>query len=440
MLCAIILLAGWIFDFRFLRTPVLTPFGRLPPLTPIYGFWMPLVRPQMLLFVSAALLVGLFAPRLVNPDQVKGSVFAIASFAAGMLLPLMLFWARQEPSEIGRQFLIYPGEEFFFDARKITDLTDFLKHYVELMPTLSLHGRHFPPGHAILLYLVRILFGAGTLPTGIVVLVAFALGVAMAYAAMRGYSGERAARQATLLLLASPSMLNFACTSMDAVFFLYACFAWWAGMRAFSEPVHTRKGIASGLLLLLAVNASFSGILIGLILALYGLAKYRQLGRSSLVQLSVIGTSFVAGATAVYLLTGFSLWSCFETARLQNVAFMRGVIGRSPESLYGKIAFGNLFAFAIGSGLALVPILMIRLSSRRPRVDLWTGVTLITLSVMTFGGFYLMETERIWLYAIPWLSLAALSGGPIQDDELQLLLSAGWIQSLMMETLIFTLW
>ena len=100
----------------------------------------------------------------------------------------------------------------------------------------------------------------------------------------------------------------------------------------------------------------------------------------------------------------------------------------------------GLAAFAIGAGLGLVSALALRLRASGSKLDPWTAATAATLAVMTFGGFYTMETERIWLYALPWIALVAVSARPFECAALRVLLAAGWAQSLAMEVLLFTLW
>ena len=434
-----LLAALWLVDLFVLRTPVLTPFARRPALTPLYAFWLPLLRPQALLFAAAAATLACVSCRLADPARTPRTWFVASLLVASVALPLTLFVARQDPAELGSQFLIYPKEEFFADARQIGDLREFVGSYVDRMPDLSLHGRHFPPGHAALLYGVGKVFGAGTLPAGVTVLVCFAAAMTTAYLGLARHAGEAAGRQGVLLLLASPSLLDFACTSMDAVFLLYATVAWRLALGAFSTG-RARAAVWTGLALFAASMASFSALVVGLAVSVYGIACWGRLRAKALRQLAVVAASFVAGGALVYAATGFSLRECFAVARFQNVALMTRVIGRDPAALYGRIAFGNLAAFAIGAGLGLVSALALRLRASGSKLDPWTAATAATLAVMTFGGFYTMETERIWLYALPWIALVAVSARPLQCAALRVLLAAGWAQSLAMEVLLFTLW
>jgi hypothetical protein len=63
----------------------------------------------------------------------------------------------------------------------------------------------------------------------------------------------------------------------------------------------------------------------------------------------------------------------------------------------------------------------------------------LTLGVMTSADL-LHETERIWLYATPWLAAIAVADRPFADGSLRLLLGLGCAQALAMEALLFTLW
>ena len=59
---------------------------------------------------------------------------------------------------------------------------------------------------------------------------------------------------------------------------------------------------------------------------------------------------------------------------------------------------------------------------------------------MSFGGVYFLETERIWLFALPWLAACAVSGGSFDDRSMRLSIGVGFSQALLAETVLFTLW
>jgi hypothetical protein len=433
-------LAGlWLLDSFVFRTAWLTTFQGRPALTPLYAFAMPVVRWQAIGFVLAGAVLTVLADRLTDPERTHPGSFALFLFAASLTLPLTLFVVRQGPLELGSAFLVYPREEVYADAARITALRPFLAHYVELGPQLSLHGQVYPPGYAVLLYGVRRLLGTSVLAAGAVVLVCFAAGVLVAWLALRTLATERAARQGALLLLACPSLLDFACTAMDAVFFSVAMLAWWSGLRAAMNQ-RPGDGALAGLSLLLATCVSFSAIPLGLVVGLYVCGRGWKAPGRAIAVLACIGGAYVAAALMLWATTGFSVLRCLSAAKARSVTIMTAIVGRDPATLYGHISYGNLAAYAIGAGVALVTAAAVRQLHRGMRPDAWTGAAAITLLVMGLGGLYMMETERIWMFAMPWLAAIAIGDGPLAPPSFRTLLGTGLAQALAMEMALFTIW
>ena len=440
LLCLIFFAVAWALDLFLLETPVLTPFRSQPPLTPLYAFLIPVARWSAWVFPLGAVLFVIAAPRLTDPDKVGRGRFMLVLSACSMALPAALFLVRQPWGSLGFQLSIYPGEEVYYDALRIDDLSLFYAHYVELMPKLSLHGKHFPPGHATLLYLSQLILGKSTFAAAMVILFTFAAGTVLSYLAFSTLVRETAARFASLVMLACPSLLDFACTSMDAVFFAVAALALWCSLAALSRERGNLLGFTAGIALLLATLFSFSVLPLGLVVALYACFSWRRLGSSAVTRLAMVALGYLVSAALLHLGTGFSVWGCFNQALRLNEEFMTSVIGMPPHQLYFLIAYGNAAAFLIGSGLALLPAVIIRFCHQgEPRSDAFSLATIITLAAMAFGGMYIMETERIWLFALPWVALTACAASP-PGNVLRLLLAAGLSQAYLMEVVLFTLW
>jgi hypothetical protein len=455
---ALVLAGLWTIDIVLLRTRLLAPLEGAPALVPLYAFWSPLARPPALVFAALAVALVLGSRRLADPVRTGRCAFVAVLFVAALVLPFALFLVRKNPGDLGREFVFYQNDEFYFDARRILELGDFLRYYVELMPQLSLHGQHFPPGHATLLYLVSRVFGDGTLPAGITCLVSFALAVVFAYLALLWLTGEpedarpsstgrdsfaggaSRARQGAVILLAAPSMLDFACTSMDAVFLLFATGAWWIGLAAFGPNGRARHAIATGAALFVATCFSFSALPVGLALGLYGVFAGRAKVRRMLGRLAWIGASYAACALLVDLATGFSISACFSAAASGARELMDRAAGRTVSQLWPEMCFGNALAFLLGAGLALVPAAATGVASMRRASHPWSLAVLVTLFVMSVGGIYFLETERIWLFALPWLAAVAVLPRAFTPSTLRLLLAAGLAQALVMEVLLVTLW
>ena len=119
---------------------------------------------------------------------------------------------------------------------------------------------------------------------------------------------------------------------------------------------------------------------------------------------------------------------------------MTNVLNGPPSDYYFYACFGNIAAFLIGCGVAVVGAVA---SSSIDSHFMWTPwriASLMTLVFITVGGIYVMEAERIWIYVIPWMVVFALNNRPFRTSSLRLLLACGLMQAFFMEALLFTLW
>jgi hypothetical protein len=366
---------------------------------------------------------------------------------------------------LGANFDIYRREEFWHDARLASDAGVFLARYVELMPDLSTHGRHFPPGNALLLARWSSVFGPSAFAAGVLVLLCASAALPIVYLALRELVAERAARQGALLVALAPSFLDFACTAMDAVFLLVAAVAWWLGLRAFGPRGRAKGAVAAGLALFAAAFFSFSALPLALALAVYAVLARRA---ASWRPLAIAGATFAAGALVLWSASGFALWDCFLAAHEHAQGFMARVRGEHPRTEGWRIVGGNAVAFAIGAGVPLVAACATRLARglrehalprdawmraalprdawmrAAPPRDAWTRAVAIALVPM--GALYWLETERVWLFALPWIAAVALAdddaraGAGFDDATVRWLAALALVQSFAMEALLFTLW
>jgi len=448
LLTAVVLGGLWATDLLLLDTGVLTTFRGQQAASPVYAFWRPLLRPAGALFVVACVVLGCWTPRLLETGRTPKWLFLTVLATASLLLPFTLFLVRAPAARLGGQFQIYRGEEYFEDAMGIRDLGGFLARYTELTPQLSTHGRTHPPGNAAYLYLTSRVFGRSfgrsTLAAGVSVLICFAAGMFFAYCGLATVLEDSRARLAALLALASPSVLDFACTSMDAVFFSAAALALWPGLKAFAERRFAHHSWLAGAALFLAMLFSFTALPVGFFLLVFALAQIRTLGwREVLLRLLAVLLGFLGSAVLFAWLTGFEIWECFFVARQEHFTQMTRFIGQPPREVYAYVAFGNTAGFLIGAGLAVVPIFGLRVFSAvrgRERSPLLIA-SVATLIVLCAGGIYTMEVERIWIFMVPLLAGAALTGKQVPDAKtVPLVLAVGWLQALVMEVLLFTLW
>ncbi len=430
-------------DHWLLRIPVLTSLAGQPALSPLYAFLQPSWSPAGLLFGACVAIFVWQLPRLLDPNATPGRSFALLLGVSSLAFPLLLFVVRQPPFALGQLLSFYPGEEIYSDALRITDLGVFYRGYVDLIPNLSLHGQHFPPGHATWMSVVLQLPGEDLLVVGVFTLVVFALGMLAFHRAACVIVGEARARQASVLCLASPSILDFACTSTDAVFFGAAGLSLWlslAACRPGATGVRLSLAAAAGAALFTSTMLSYSALPLGLVILLYAITRVAQGDGRAAISLGVMGATFVASCLLLFGLSGFDLFEHFIAARAQNVGLMTMVIGRSPAELTFLLAYGNAAAFVLGSGIAIWSALLFQGPTGRVWGEPFPLAVILTFAVLVFGGFHQMETERIWLYTVPWLAVLCVYRRNLLPKHLRALAVAGWTQAYLMETLLFTLW
>jgi hypothetical protein len=435
-IAAAVLLAAWGFDVFVLRTTHLTGHKQQPALTPMYAFWEPVWKSSALVFVAFAAWFAWSAPRLADPERVSRRRFAPQLFAWAVVLPFALFLVRQSVADFGDLARVFRYSDLFQDAEHVRDVRSFLRGYVETMPKLSLHGSHFPPGPAIFVHLSEEVFGERPAVSGITVLVAFAAGIVAAYGALREIASERAARQGALLLLAVPSVLDHACTSIDALFMACASGVLWCALRAFRPGAHFGSAVMLGVVLLIATCVSFSTFPLGLAVTVFALMQWRTAWQGLLL----VGATYLGAAWVLDLTTGFSIFACLRAAQEHAEALMGPMIENTARAGRAYRSYGNVVAFAIGSGVALVPAVVGRVWGAGIRGDRWAVAAVVTLGVMAFAPIYYMETERIWIFAMVWMAGIAVGGGSLGEGSMRRLIVAGMLQAVAMECLLFTFW
>jgi len=434
---AALLVGLWFLDLFVLHTGLLTRFRGQPALTPLYTFWIPVVRPTVLIFPILAAGLVWIAPRLVDPDRTSRTRFALILPLAAVLLAFALFLVRESPTQLGAQWNLYRNEEFWHDALRITDLRAFLAHHVELMPRLSTHGRHYPPGNALLLYGVSRTFGPNEWAAGATVLALAAAALPLVFLALREIATESAARQGALLVALAPTFLDHACTAMDAVFLFFAALALWLGLRACGPRGRVLDAVLAGCALLLATLFSFSTFPLGLALTLYALIRLRARAWKPLL---VIGATYVVCALFLQGFAHFSLWDAVQMGQKNAHEFMARVSAGKPNIDRVRLGYGNSVAFLIGAGAPLIAAAFARFRQDGFRRSPWRIATVLALSVMAFAPLHYLETERIWLYAVPWVAGAIVCDGPLDSGSLRRIAAAALVQALAMECLLFTLW
>jgi hypothetical protein len=363
-------------------------------------------------FVAAVALV----PRLLAARE---AVFAAGLFVVTVILRVTLNTGRGGTHQLDRALFVGPkgeGKNEYLPSLAAFDYGPrfVLDRFAELVPSLPVHSAGHPPG----LLLTMHYLGLDTSPK----LTAFIIGVGalsapLTYAlAKRVFAEERTARVAGVLAAFSPAMLHFGATSADAVYLTL-------GLLAAIGLVSKRAWVGA---LVLAIVSLFAWSL----LAIGAWATIRVLVKDGLkpaIKLGVvIGAILLAFHALFAAATGFDpIGTLDATSRVYAV----GIASRRP---YAYWLFGSPTAFLLILGAPIAWLALRRLAQAAPEALAIFAV----LAISSVLGFTKAETERIWLFLVPFVLLAA---APLVRRP-QLLVALLALQAVGYELVFDTLW
>lgn len=441
---AVALVLAWI-AFASWREPgfVLTSFQGTPPVAPIYGFFDPRATLWSLAALAIlALLAGAMKWLGRHRPGPAWVVTALVVLAFGFHLTVHAARSGDLP---GRELATYAGETVLFDALRIESASVFLDRYAEIQPSLSLHGRTKPPGFALLYHALLHTVGRRLDVLGVLFTLLGSLLVWPTFTLARALGPRRSeddpdvlAWGAAALAATAPAAVLFGAVSLDAVFALVAAVAFALVAVERLEPRLWRR-LTLGLVLSGALLLSYSALPAMLLCGLgLGWFPRRRPGRLGLDLLQV-GVTVVGSQALLAVSTGFDPWRTFFQARALNAASMTEMIGRDVTSwdvwLYATP--GNLLAFllflgpAVLAGWVWLPWGESTAETRALAVAL--GVTLLVVSA---GGLYLLETERILLFLVPPAAALAVRGRGV---SIPFAVAVTGATALLFEVFLFTL-
>lgn len=391
--------------------------GRLlgVPHPPFIGGW----NPQATLWLALALACFVAAVALVDPLlRLKGWAFAAATFALTLVLRVVLF-ASRNGGDFDRALAVLPrgeGKNEYLPTLPAFDYgTRFvLDRFAELVPALPVHSAGHPPGLVITMHFLGL--NTGTRLAWFCIVVG-ALATPLTYAlAKRLLNDERSARLAGILMAFSPAILQYGAVSPDAVYLTLGLLA--------AIPLLSGRLVLGAIALAVVVMFAWSLLAIGawaaiLVLARDGLKPAVKLAAACGVALLAVQGLLAAG-------TG---WDPIGTFHATHDVYTIGIASRRP---YWFWLFGSPVSFLIALGVPIAWLACQRLAQRAPEAIAIFSV----IGVAAVAGFTKAETERIWLFLVPFVCLAA---APLVKRP-RLLVAALAVQAFAYELLFDTLW
>jgi methylthioxylose transferase len=348
--------------------------------------------------------------------------FAAATFGLTLATRLALNVFRGGPGALDQVFVVAPkgeGRTEFLPALGFLDggVGHFLSHFTAISPKLPIQAQGHPPGLLLAIHYLGLDTAAGLAALTIVV---GALATPLLYLLARELTAESEARAAALLFVFVPTSLLYGATSGDALFASLGVLAA-VGLLA-RRPLNRALGAGA-----LAFAAFFSYALLA-VGAWAALVRWRREGLAAALRLAALcAVVLFVVYLVVDLTTGFDLIAAIRTT---DDRYREGIARLRPYAFW---FFGSPAAFV----LMLGPVAWFAARSLAAKEA--SAIALATvIAVSVLAGYTKAETERIWLFLVPFACLAAARSLPAR--RLPVVLVAVTAQAVLIETFLFTKW
>jgi hypothetical protein len=338
----------------------------------------------------------------------------------------------------GGPIKILPGAlwQYSFDAQKLYGLGNFLRDFHAHVVGMHWHTTVHPPGIFLYLYPLLKLFGAAWLPVALVDALVAGAGVVFVYRAAELIYGGDAADAAAPLYVTAPSLILYGST-IDAVLcalgaaVLYLLAVYFDRGRP-ATAVLTGLALAAGTFVAYQFGFIWALVAVWSVLALL----YRRRTGPGEKPWGVGRLAVLAGAAAVafalfflalYAATGFNVITEFHYSQLVSERYFGAggnVVYWIKRHLLGAAAYptkhrsyllwmpGNFVAFLTLLGPPTTVLFLRNLwgeLKRGPagRLALVSIAAAAAFVLVNLTGLTLAETERVWLFMVPWFVLGA---------------------------------
>jgi hypothetical protein len=307
--------------------------------------------------------------------------------------------------------------EYFGDVPLVEKfgLRSFMKDYANpvLFSQLSLHSKTHPPGGILFLWFISRIFGYNIISASIATVIFTSVTLIPVWLLAKNLYNETVGRYALLLFLITPSIVLYTTVSMDGPFSVFLVLAVFFFFKALSDSGKLYH-ILSGFSLAFGTMMTYSAVVICIffiITALLILIVDRNRFKQVLILLMMNGGILILFYWTVYFITGFNIFDALWTSYFDEAN--REGTGYETLHRYVHLSGVNVSAFLIWAGIPTV-VLWIRQivksisqALRSSYVDIFTLSSFITVFLVSFSTLYATETERIWIFMIPFIVIPA---------------------------------
>lgn len=336
-----------------------------------------------------------------------------------------------DPRGLGLVRLIVESDNatgYFSDALAIRDPLEWIRNFPSdpLQPHSAIH----PAGPILFYYVFVKLFGpaAGAMAGGLGVGLAGSAGVAVMYKFSELWTTDQRTRLvASAFYALLPALIVFL-PEFDQIYPIFSMLLIWCWVKG--------RGVYTGVALFAATFFAYNLLVLGAFLVYYGVYRLWRENWRGAAWMVLIRTSAIALGTCLglYLILWLTLGYNPPRAFMRSLEVQAGILAYLKRP-YSTFLIFDLYDFALGAGVMIVPLVLFRLTRRwgqggAERHDI--ALTLIGLaSILTvdLSGLLPGEAARVWMFLQPlWVAPAAQAlAGLAWRWQLAMFVTQWWI-------------
>jgi len=335
---------------------------------------------------------------------------------------------------------IYPlvgevGKEYLGDAIKITDSLSFIRNYNSIQTSLFCHSRTHPPGAVLVYKFANDLF-SDPLIIGLVIMCVSLLSIFYIYKLIKEWFNEDTAIFICLLFIFLPATQIYYLSSLDSLiaFFFLATFYYylkWSKNNKFLDY------ILCVMFLFFSIFLTYMVIFLFLLLFIC-LIKDKNFKRIVFLFLPIV----IVFLGFYYLLNFNYITGFLTTSKLENP---HGFLFLNKPLLYFLTRFEDVAEILLFSGPLVIFFVYQGLKNKTNKLVTLSRISIIVLFLLFLIGAYRTgETARGCLFIYPFLLIPIafyfFNRGGVNIFEKRQILFLLWVQSTIMQIIIFYVW
>lgn len=321
----------------------------------------------------------------------------------------------------------------------ISNIHNFLRDYVSLVPSLAEHARTHPPGYTVILYIFQKYLWAGFAGLSILTVMLGGLTIFPLYYFLKNFATELEIRRGLQFFVFLPSVVMMTATSMETTFLFFS----WVAITLIYVGWR-RSWLISFLGGIMVAFSLFLNYLFLLLAPLFLLLLFIIYKKGEKLQKLILRIVFaILGLLFFYIAIYF--WTDYSI--IQNFMVSRGVQGEVVRSnfessfIYLAYFIMNLVSFGVYFGIPNIYLLFNNFKEvmNQEHLEAWLGFIMVAIFLLI--GVFQGETERIWLFLAPLFILPLVK--VIRNftfSQVSALLSFLFFQIVFTQILFYTYW